>query len=248
MRSLARLLAVIGAFGTEAIVGAQDEAQAQDWPRFHIGLAAGQSRLGPDTASVGMPEQPWGNRSLSSDTGKKVVLGFRPHRVVGVELQSVDFGEGDVAARAGRQLGGGQVTFYELQSYMRASSDADMLSALLFIPEPLVSLDFYAKVGVAHLDESYRAYANDYVSPGCEYRPAPYPSFCSFYTNRDGGDTYRSDSTPYVGIGVRMKVAPQVAVRVEYETIDREIGDNTTMLSLGFAWEPPSLIRSGSRP
>jgi len=255
MQYLARCLLVLGSCTAGAAL-AQDADESRDWPRFHIGVAVGRSQLGPDMASVGVPEQPWGNGSLDSERGTKVVVGFRPHRFVGVELQSVDFGGGAVAAHSGRQLSGGQVTYWQLNSYMEATSDAEMLSAVLFFPEPSAWLDVYAKVGVAHLHESFRAYATDYLSPGCEPRPSttgpPYPPFCSFYTDKDRSDATlyvdQSESMPYAGIGVRFKVVRRMAVRVEYETIDREIGDNTTLLSLGFAWESSSLSRRSRGP
>ena len=98
VRSSIQLLVIIAALGTSAVVRAQDDAQAQEWPRFHFGVAVGS----PDDWSVDISEAgvPFpdpileGNRLAEPDTGWKLVAGF-PLRVVGVELQFIDFGEGD---------------------------------------------------------------------------------------------------------------------------------------------------------
>ena len=55
---------------------------------------------------------------------------------------------------------------------------------------------------------------------------------CTFSSDVD-----QSDSGAYLGFGARFRIARAVAVRVEYEALDRDVGDNTTMLSLGIAWE-----------
>ena len=184
-------------------------------------------------AEAGVPGQPWGNRSLDSSTGQKVVAGFRPLRIVGMEVQLVDFGSQEVAAYAGGLIGSGQTTHCcQQSSYMSASSEGKVLAALLFFPEPLVSFDVYTKVGVAHLDESLDAYAFDELTPGCQFGPGGFPPFCLFRNEVD-----QSESSPYVGFGFRYKIAPAAGVRVEYEAIDGDLGDNTTMFSLGIAWE-----------
>ena len=226
MRSSSQLLVVIAVFGTDVVVRAQDEAQVQDWPRFHIGGAFGETDLEWDWSQSGLPERFWSNETTDPDKVAKVVVGFRPVRVVGVEIQYIDFDEADMSVR-GRLLfnfaqGG---TFYDQHSYMKADADAWVLSALLFIPEPSPSFDVYGKAGVADFDESF--VANAYTLD-C----AP----ISQCIQRFHSDVHQSDAELYVGIGARFKIAPAVAVRVEYEAIDRE-GDPATMLSVGIAWE-----------
>jgi len=66
---------------------------------------------------------------VEPDTGGKLVVGFRPLRVVGAEFQYVDFGEGNREKRGS----GGQVPFQIVS--LESSTDATVLTALLFVPE-----------------------------------------------------------------------------------------------------------------
>jgi len=216
---------VLAAFGTADVARAQDGDP--DWPRFHMGVAVGEAQLGPDMSEAGVPEHIWGNASVDTDTGNKLVFGFRPIRVVGVEFQALDLGDGETQAHAGEFHALGQVSYWDQSSYMTASADATVLTALLFIPESSQWLDVYGKVGVAVLDESFRAAAQSTIAAECQ-------PVCTFRAEVD-----QSYTTPYVGFGARFKVARAAAIRIEYETIDRDEGDNTTMLSVGVAVEWP---------
>jgi len=218
--------------------GARAQDQARDWPRFHLGIAAGTSQLGADMSDAGVPEHVWGNHSVNSGTGWKVVAGFRPVRVVGVELQFVDFGEGEVAAHGGQLLGGGQVSYWEQSSNMKATSKGTLLAALLFIPEASRRLDMYAKVGVAELDESLTADASDLLMPECQ--PAAWlvpPTFKAPASCHYSSDVDQSHSGAYLGFGARFAIAGAAAVRLEYEAVDRNGGDPTQLLSVGIAAE-----------
>ena len=165
------------------------------------------------------------------------MVGFRPVRVVGLELQYVDFGEEDAAVYGGTYLDSGQVEHWQQESHMSTKFQATVLSALLFIPEALPRVDVYGKVGVADLEESIFASAIDRrpvigcPPPGVDLGRLGFGP-CGFTS-----DVHESESAPYVGVGARVKVAREAAVRVEYEAIDRDVGDNITMLSLGIAWE-----------
>ena len=112
---------------------------------------------------------------------------------------------------------------------MKGRSTAWVVSGVLFIPERSPTADVYAKVGVAELDESLEAQHFAIVVGGCVISACPRIDVES--------EVRQSDSRPYVGIGARFKVARAVGVRVEYEAIDRDPGDDTTMLSLGVALE-----------
>jgi len=141
-------------------------------------------------------------------------------------MQYIDFDEADMRTRGTRLFGGGQVTvFYDQSSEMKADANAWVLSALLFIPESSPSFDVYGKVGVADLDESFTA-------GGYTLDCAP----VSQCIQRFHSDVHQSNAGLYVGIGAQFKVAPAVAVRVEYEAIDGD-GDPAAMLSVGIAWE-----------
>ena len=220
------MLVVVAAFVTAGVVRAQDEAQVREWPRFHLGVAFGETDLEWDWSQSELPERFWSEETMDPDRVSKVVAGFRPARIVGVEIQFIDFDEADMETRGRALFGGGQVTvFYDYRSYMRADADAWVLSTLLFIPEPSPLFDVYGKVGVADLDESFtaRGYTLDCAPVSQCLRP---------FNN----DVHQSNAGLYVGIGARFKIAPAVAVRVEYEAIDRD-GDPAAMLSVGLAWE-----------
>lgn len=179
-------------------------------------------------AGVVLPPEPIvGNEPAEPGTGWKFAAGFRPVRVVGVEVQYLDLDDGETEVHGGWRLGGGQVgPFYEQSSYLNVKADASVLSALLFIPEGNPSLDIYGKVGVADLNESF---ATSTTSIAC----VPIvPCTSAVY-----GNVHQSDLRPYVGFGARVTVWRSLAVRVEYEGIDRDVGDSFTMLSLGFSWE-----------
>jgi opacity protein-like surface antigen len=229
MRSSSLAALVLMAALSTDVVRAQDSPKAQSWPRFHIGVGVGlesqYSRyVGPELSSDGIPESLRFSSAFygppdSEEMDWKLAAGWRPVRVVGAEIQYVDFG--GFAQR--RRRGGGQVATQFLSTNVRA--DATVLNALLFVPEPLPWFDVYGKVGVAKLTESVTGEGYNYGLPGCV------PS-CALTVDEE-----RKDSRRYVGIGARFKVASHWAVRVEYEEIDGDTTDKTTMLSLGIAWE-----------
>jgi hypothetical protein len=224
MRSLVQLLGVIVAVSTVAAV------RAQEWQRLHVGVAVGNPSWSVDFSEAGvpLPEPIVGPKGPAEPgTGRKFVAGFRPVGVVGVEIQYIDFDEGETGAAGGWTVGGGQVgPFYERTSHMKVSVDATVLSAILFVPEASSAFDVYGKVGVADFNESL---ATSTTTIEC----IPIVPCMSTVNS----DVDRSESAPYVGIGARIRLARAVAVRVEYEAIDRDVGDPTTMLSLGIAWE-----------
>ena len=221
MRFVSQLLAAISAFGTAAATQAQDANRAGEWPRYHVGVAIGRSHYTDSWSSAGVPEHLQPNYSPEgSPTGWKIVAGLRPIRFVGAELQHVDFGSATTRSAAS----GNQVV--RRGAFMRNDADATVVSALLFLPEGLSSVDFYGKVGVAEVEESLRVSVYRYVLCG-----PPGPN-CMFFS-----DVTETDSRSYLGIGARFKIARDWAVRVEYESIDGDVHDDTTMFSLGVAWE-----------
>jgi hypothetical protein len=223
MRHLITSLAAIAAFGSDAAI-----AQDQEWPRFHVGVAVGESRLDRtlSEASEALAEI-WGDKSIDDVTGWKVAAGFRPSRIVGAEIQYVEFGEDEVSDVDGY---GAQVFTITAGLDMKASTTAWVASALVFIPERSPTVDVYGKVGIAALDESLEAHHFNYVLGPC----IPI-SACPL--NVQDSAVHESDSRPYLGIGARFKVARALGVRVEYEAIDRDTGDDITMLSIGVAFE-----------
>ena len=82
------------------------------------------------------------------------------------------------------------------------------------------------RLGIAKIEESLRVLVYDYHFCG-----PPGPN-CTYFS--DSTDT---DSRSYLGIGARLSVARNWALRLEYEAIDGDVRDDTTMFSLGVAWE-----------
>jgi len=223
-----KALIAVAALGVASAGRAQDGSRApnRDWPRFYVGVALGTSDVSHSLSEVGsVPEQVWGDLSVEPSRSKKIVAGFQPLRLVGVELQYVDLGEDDL-----RRSSGGQVPLQTIS--LKSETEAAVLAALLFIPEQMPSFDVYGKVGVADVDDSFTVSGYDRTIPFCRGPPFPVPSDCDF--NIEAGE---SGSAPYVGFGARLEIAAAAAIRLEYEAIGRDEGDNLTMLSLGIAWE-----------
>lgn len=228
MQPTIRLFVIGAAFLVALDAQAQNE-ETQAWPRFHLGAAVGGSsgvKLGwPES---GLPERFWGANSAEPDSAQKIMAGYRPLRFVGVELQLIDLGDASTSATGGMRWGGGQVDIiWERSSTVKASADAKVLSALLFVPETLAFADVYGKLGVARLDETVRAGYREIVCVPM------LPSCIASYDAK----TRQSDSRPFLGVGARFKVAPAVSLLIEYESIDRDVGDGVAMWSVGAAWE-----------
>jgi len=170
--------------------------------------------------------QVWGDQRTDDSKGWKVAAGFRPLRIVGAEIQYVDFGEDEVSKTRGF---GAQVRTITDGLDMKASATAWVVSALLFIPERSPMVDVYGKVGMAALDESLEAHTFHITIGNCVISACPRDDLYS--------DVHESDTRPYLGIGARFLVGRGAAVRVEYEAIDRDTGDETTMFSVGVGKE-----------
>jgi outer membrane protein with beta-barrel domain len=223
MRTPMPLLAAAAAFGAVAV------ARAEDWPRFQIGAAIGNPHWSADLSDgISVPGYPViGQGPAEPASGWKLVAGFRPLRIVGVEIQYVDFGEGDFADYSGR-YGGGQIGYqYVYESHTRASAHATVVAALLFIPMAETKLDIgaYGKVGIGKLNDSI---SKRTATNAC------YPLKPCYSTVNT--DVHQSETAPYVGVGVSVRPGKYFALRLEYEAIYSDFGDPTTMLSLGFAW------------
>lgn len=219
-----RALVFLAAVAAHGAVRAQsgNEPQAQDWPRFHVGVASAPMRSGTSLNLLvsevgGIPAQIGRDAPVDAGTPRKLVMGFRHLRVVGVELQYIDLGDGSAYQR-----GPGQTE--RLQ--MRGKSDATTVSALLFFPDRTASADFYGKVGFTKLSESFEVSGYTINLPGCVFA-----ANCSFDTRVDS-----SESVANLGLGARIKIARRWAARIEYEAIDRD-EKPVTLLSFGIAAE-----------
>ena len=230
MRSSVQLLGLLAAFGTAAVVRAQDEAQGQEWPRYHVGVGIGVGHYDflTDWESAGVPEfiRPTRSRESGSTSRWRLSAGFRPLRVVGLEIEYIALGEGKAEDGYTPNIGISRGEYW-----LKTEASATVLTAVLFIPDPSPSFDVYGKVGVAQYKESFEVHVSNWT-PMCRLQPFGQKPECLF-----DNQGHQTESQPYLGIGARVKVAREAAVRVEYEAIDHDVGDPTTMLSLGIAWE-----------
>jgi hypothetical protein len=119
---------------------------------------------------------------------------------------------------------------------MEPRPQATVLSAVLFIPEALPRLDVYGKVGVGDLRESISALSIRRSEIDC---PPPGVRLgdrgtgpCAFTSEFED-----SGSAPYLGIGARFSKGRSWGVRLEYDWMDSDVWNDTTMLSAGIAWE-----------
>ena len=225
MRSSIQLLVVIAVFGTVPWAG------AQEWPRYHVGVGihtGGRVDFGTDWESAGVPEfiRPTTSVESGSESHWKLSAGFRPLRVVGAEIEYIALGESKTedgySPNQSVSRGG-----YELKT----KASATVLTSVLFIPDQSPSFDVYGKVGVAVYIESFDVHVSNWEVM-CRLQPFGQAPECRF--DDEGHET---DSQPYLGIGARIKIAGNWAARIEYEAIDHDVGDNTTMFSMGIAWE-----------
>ena len=231
VRSSIQLLVAIAAFGTAGVVRAQDAAQSQEWPRFHVGVGihtGGKADLETDWESAGVPEfiRPTTAVESGSESHWKLSAGFRPLRVVGAEIAYIALGDGEAEDGYTPNMG---ISFGEY--WLKTEASAAVMAAVLFIPDASPEFDVYGKVGVAAYKESFEVHVSDWT-PMCRLQPFGQKPECLF-----DNQGHQTESQPYVGIGIRFKIASNWAARIEYEAIDRDVGDNTTMFSAGIAWE-----------
>jgi opacity protein-like surface antigen len=231
VRSSIQLLVVISALGTSAVVRAQDAAQAQEWPRYHVGVGihtGGKADFGTDWESAGVPEfiRPTTSVESGSESHWRLSAGFRPLRVVGAEIEYIALGE--AKAEDGYSP---NMSIARGDYWLKTKASATVLTAVLFIPDSSPSFDVYGKVGVAVYIESFDVHVSNWT-PMCRLQPFGQKPECLL-----DNEEHETDSQPYLGIGARIKIAGDWAARIEYEAIDQDVGDNTTMFSLGIAWE-----------
>lgn len=222
MSSPIRLLVVMLAFGTAAM------ARAQEWPRYHaaVGIGVSTADFGTDWESAGVSEFIRPTRELDRASGSpwRLSAGFRPLRTVGAEIAYISLGnakaEDGYSPNASVRLG---------DYWLKARASATVLTTVLFIPDSSPSFDFYGKVGIAEYKETFDVHVSNWT-PMCRLLPFGQAPECLFDNQGD-----QTDSRTYLGLGARIRIASNWAVRIEYDVLG-DLGDHT-MLSLNIAWE-----------
>jgi hypothetical protein len=147
------------------------------------------------------------------DRGWKVMVGVRPVRIVGAELEYLDFGSPSYR-------------FGQLPVAGVLHAKAQGLFGLLYAPIPAQFLDVYAKIGLARLQNSTNG-----TMPGPAAACVRGVVYCP--TTMDVA-TSRTNVDPGYGAGVQFKLQA-VAIRAEYERISSNTGD-ADLASLGLTW------------
>jgi hypothetical protein len=196
----------------------------------YVGGAVGQADVRfPIVLASQISGAPDNGRQYAFDrhaTAWKVLMGARPTRFLGIEMEYIDFGHPGVATRLSPPLA------LPLQADVSMRGPAAFAVGYLPLPLPLVSV--YGKVGGVALHSTVNATDLGHI-------PCLPGSPCS--------DLAWLPSTQHVdhtvldvayGAGVSMKIAA-LAVRLEYERVSQRSGD-PDLLSLGvsYSFQPGS--------
>jgi len=195
-----------------------EKALPESLPGIYIGGSVGQSKVSADPVLFLKPSDGTAltnSISLSkSTTGWKVLAGWRPIPLAGLEVDYIDFGKPSAG--------------YTPQTFglgYRANWQAKAATAfgVLYAPIPLPVLDVYAKAGVARLQETVNG-TGDF---GCWP-----PLLCAV----SAGVVHRDQSSARIvyGAGVQAKLRI-ISVRLEYERIGVAAA-SPDLLSLGLIW------------
>jgi hypothetical protein len=169
-----------------------------------VGAAGGQSDVRMEQSLAGTPSE-----VSENDPGWKVMVGLRPIRLAGVELEYLDFGN----------PGYGIGNFPKTLGRVRAK--AETLFGVLYAPLPVPFLDVYGKLGPARLQTSVHGNIEGL------FCPLYYPNCGAISDNRTTTDLA-------YGAGLQLKFG-STAVRAEYERIHADTGD-PSLASLGLTW------------
>ncbi len=190
-RSL-RLLAVCSALAACAPAFADSDLLG-----IYVGAGVGRANLKQDYYQID-----------AHTTGWKLLVGWRPISVFGVEAEYADFGSKDVTTYAGA-------------AHVSADAKAAAVFAMGYLPVPVPWIDVYGKVGVADTKANTSIAPTGVSVPACQGTCPPaviYPA-----TNDN------SRTAVAWGAGLQFKV-DRLAARVEYELFDGPQG-NPTLLS-----------------
>lgn len=200
------LLAAVAAAACAAPVG----AFADDLLGFYVGASVGESTVRSDNF--------YGFDGFDHDHhfAWKALAGFRPLRVVGAEVEYLDFGH---PGSDGTNADYYSNYYYGPDSHPRALA----AFAVGYLPLPVPSLDVFGKVGAARLRTTVDGFDGGSCLPG---------SACPATTQI--GSQNRWDSKFAYGVGVQSKFWG-VSLRAEYERISSTYGD-PDMFTVGATW------------
>jgi Outer membrane protein beta-barrel domain len=127
-----------------AVAGFSGTAVADDLLGIYAGAGVGRSSLQQDDYQIS-----------SNVTGWKLLAGWRPISLLGVEVEYADLGSKSINTYAG-------------STHVSTDGKATAAFVLGYLPVPLPWIDLYGKVGAAHVKTDTNAYPN----PGFEGSPS----------------------------------------------------------------------------
>jgi opacity protein-like surface antigen len=171
-------------------------AFADDFLGVYVGAGVGRTDLRQDYYQVD-----------GSATGWKLLAGWRPISLLGIEAEYTDLGNKGIDTYAGT-------------AHVSTNANATAAYVLGYLPVPLPWIDVYGKVGVARVKANTNAYPT-----GVQCQP---PMYCSTV----GLPAYLDNSKNSVawGGGLQFKLG-HWAARADYERFDGPQG-NPSLLSL----------------
>ena len=183
-------------------------ARADNLLGLYVGAGVGQSHVRDDLSTFSGV-----NGFVEHHTAWKALIGIRPIKLVGAELEYTDFGHPGVSNVAPPLPG----LVYNADVSQKAAS----LFGLLYWPLPLPVIDLYAKAGVSDLRTTTNASVTCAAGVACVGGPI----------------SYHQESTnarAAYGAGVQAKFL-NAAVRAEYEQINAPSG-SPNLYSLIATW------------
>ena len=175
---------------------------------IYIGGAIGDSTIRANEAPFGYPLD-----YSARHSAWKVLAGLRPIKIVGAELEYINFGH----------PGG-----LQNETFTDVRARAEAAFGLLYLPLPVPFLDIYAKAGIARSQIAVNAHA--YAACTAVVGPGVPPCVPEYFYYRD-----RTDVSFAYGAGAQVKLS-RFAIRAEYERVDAS-GGNPDLISLGVTWE-----------
>jgi hypothetical protein len=187
---------------------------AEDLLGLYVGGSVGRSDM---HLSNSWTATPTGNDEIVvHPTGWTASVGIRPVRLLGAELQYLDFGNADWS-----RSGGNTTLGYQFPVSTTVHTNAEALAAVLYAPIPVPFFDVYAKLGPAHWHSTVNG----------EIFGLPCPNILA----NCGRIAAKQDSTDLVyGAGLQFKLGP-AALRAEYERIEA-YPEYPYMYQLGLTW------------
>ena len=221
--------ALIATISLMVCAGAANAQSAQNPPGFYVGAGLGDAT---PQGAFHDPYSPFLDSSSGHELGWNALVGIRPFRWVGAELQYLDFGHSHVGSSILEYGPAGTDIFYGGDGHTDAA--AAFAVAYLPLPRRISWLDVFGKVGVAQTWTHF-SYSLNYpdVYP-CVPNSNPLIAPVCTQLGRASGNVNTHETDLAYGGGLQVHFGA-FAVRAEYQSLDSKFG-NPALLSVGVTW------------